>query len=48
MVTKKIKATKGNTSPGVDGIPPTLLMESVEQIRIPHARVFNVSLKGTF
>ena len=30
---------------GVDGIPPKLLMETVEQIRIPLARVFNLSLK---
>ena len=32
-------------SPGVDGIPPKLLMETVEQISIPLARVFNLSLK---
>ena len=36
---------KDNKSPGVDGIPPTLLMETVEQISIPLARVFNLSLK---
>ena len=30
---------------GVDGIPPKLLMETVEQISIPPARVFNLSLK---
>ena len=30
---------------GVDGIPPNLLMETVEQISIPLARVFNLSLK---
>ena len=45
MVVKKIKAMKGNKSPGVDGIPPKLLMETVEQISIPLARVFNLSLK---
>ena len=45
MVAKKIKAMKDNKSPGVDGIPPKLLMETVEQIRIPLARVFNLSLK---
>ena len=28
MVAKKIKAMKGNKSPGVDGIPPKLLMET--------------------
>ena len=27
MVAKKIKAMKDNKSPGVDGIPPKLLME---------------------
>ena len=45
MVAKKIKAIKHNKSPGVDGIPPKLLMETVEQISIPLARVFNLSLK---
>ena len=33
---------KDNKSPGVDGIPPKLLMETVEQISIPLARVFNI------
>ena len=42
MVARKIK---DNKSPGVDGIPPKLLMETVEQIRIPLARAFNLSLK---
>ena len=42
---KKIKAMKDNKSPGVDGIPPKLLMVTVEQISIPLARVFNLSLK---
>ena len=43
MVAKKIKIMKENKSPGVDGIPPKLLMETVEQIStgIPLARVFN-------
>ena len=27
------------------GIPPTLLMETVEQISLPLTRVFNLSLK---
>ena len=45
LVAKKIKAMKENKSPGVDGIPPKLLMETVEQISIPLARVFNLSLK---
>ena len=45
LVAKKIKAVKDNKSPGVDGIPPKLLMETVDQISIPLARVFNLSLK---
>ena len=44
MVAKKIKSTKDNKSPGVDGILPKLLMETVEQISIQLARVFNLSL----
>ena len=42
MVAKKIKAMKDNKSPGVDGIPPNLLMETVEQVSIQLARVFNL------
>ena len=45
LVARKIKAMKDNISPGVDGIPPKLLMETVEQISIPLAIVFNLSLK---
>ena len=45
MVAKKIKAMKDNKSPGMDEIPPKLLMETVEQISIPIVRVFNLSLK---
>ena len=45
MVAKKIKAMEDNKSPGVDGILPKLLMETVEQIIISLARVFNLSLK---
>ena len=45
MVAKKIKVTKDNKSPGVDGILPKLLLETVEQNSIQFARVFNVSLK---
>ena len=37
MVAKNIKAMKDNKSHGVDGIPPKLLMETVEQINIPLA-----------
>ena len=42
MVAKKIKAMKGNKSPGMAGIPAKLLMDTVEQISIP---VLNLSLK---
>ena len=45
MVAKKIKAMKYHKSPGVDGIPPKLLMETVEQISIPLAIVLNLSLR---
>ena len=45
MAAKKIKAMMENKSPGVDGIPPRLLTETVEQISIPLATVFNLSLK---
>ena len=45
MVTKKIRDMKENKSPGVDGIPPKLLLEIVEQISIPLATVFNLSIE---
>ena len=45
MLAKKIKTMKVNKPLGVDGMPPKLLMETVEQISIPIARVFNLSLK---
>ena len=45
MVAKKIKAMMDNKSPGVDGILPKLPMKTVEQIIIPLARVFSLSLK---
>ena len=45
MIQKKIKKMKDNKSPGVDGIPPKLLKEIVEQISIPLAKVFNLSLE---
>ena len=44
MVAKKIKASKVNKSPGVDGIPPKILTEAVE-VSISLVRVFNLSLK---
>ena len=42
MVAMKIRDMKDNKSPGVDGIPPKLLLEIVEQISIPLATVFNL------
>ena len=45
MVAKKIKAMKDNKSPGGDGIPPKLQMETVQEISIPLAGVFNLSLE---
>ena len=36
---------KDNKSPEVDGILPRLLLETVEQISVPLARVLNLSLK---
>ena len=45
MVVKKIKAMKDNKPLGVDRIPPRLITETVEQVSIPLARVFNLSLK---
>ena len=45
MVAMKIRDMKDNKSPGVDGIFPKLLLETVEQISIPLATVFNLSLE---
>ena len=45
MVAKKIRDMKDNKSPGVDKIPPKLLLEIVEQISIPIATVFNLSME---
>ena len=44
MVALKIRDMKDNKSPGMDGIPPKLLLEIVKQISIPFATVFNLSL----
>ena len=41
MVAKQIRDMKDNISHGVDGIPPKLLLEIVEQVSIPLATVFN-------
>ena len=45
MVAKKIKGIKDNISHGVDGIPPKLLLEILEQINIPLTTAFNLSLE---
>ena len=45
MVAKKIRDMKDNKSPGVDGIPPKLLLEIIEQISIPLTTVFNLSFE---
>ena len=45
MVVKKIRHIKVNKSPGVDGIPPNLLLEILQQISIPLATVLNLSLE---
>ena len=45
MVAKKIKVIKDYKSPGFDGIPPKLLMETEEQISIPLSRLFTFSLR---
>ena len=46
IIAKKIKNMKDIKSPGVDGIPPKLLKEIVEQISTPLAKLFNLSLEG--
>ena len=45
VVASKIKNMKENKSPGVDGISPKLLKETVEQVSSPLAYVFNMSLQ---
>ena len=45
VVARKINNMKENNSPGVDGISPKILKETVEQISTPLAQVFNISLQ---
>ena len=45
VVASKINSMKENKSPGVDGISPKILKETVEQISSPLAHVFNMSLQ---
>ena len=45
VVATKINNMKDNKSPGVDGISPKILKETVEQISKPLAHMFNMSLQ---
>ena len=45
VVVNKINNMKENKSPGVDGISPKILKETVEQISMPLAHVYKMSLK---
>ena len=45
VVASEINNMKENKSPGVDGIPPKILKETVEQISTPLAHVLNMSLQ---
>ena len=45
VVANKINNMKENKSPGVDGISPKILKETVEQISTPLSHVFNMSLQ---
>ena len=46
VVATKINNMKENKSPGVDGTSPKILKETVEQISMPLAHGFNMSLQG--
>ena len=45
MIVTKIKKLKDNKSPGIDGITPKLLKEIAEEISVPLAIMFNLSLR---
>ena len=45
VVASKINNMKENKSPGVGGISPKILKETVEQMSTPLAHVFNMSLQ---
>ena len=45
VVASKMNNMKERKSPGVDGISPKILKETVEQISTPLAHVFNMSLQ---
>ena len=44
MIVTKIQKLKDNKSPGIDGITPKLLKEIAEEISVPLAIMFNLSL----
>ena len=45
VVVSNINNMKENKSPGLDGISPKIMKESVEQISTPLAHIFNMSLQ---
>ena len=45
VVASIMNKMKENESPGVDGISPKILKETVEQISTPFAHVFNMLLQ---
>ena len=45
MIVTKIKMLKDNKSPGIYGIIPKLLKEIAEEISVPLAIMFNLSLR---
>ena len=45
MIEAKIKGMKDNKSPGADGISPRLLKEIVDDISVPLAIAFNLSIQ---
>ena len=47
-VASQINNIKDNKSPRVDGIAPKILKETVEQICMPLAPVFNISTRRNF
>ncbi len=45
VVASKINNMKEKKSPGVDGVSPKILKETLDQISMPLAHVFNMSLQ---